>query len=430
MSLRTRRQPVTITPFWNRMPRFFLYPLTPPGLYVLLVLAVANATVLDVMQAGGFGFVTGLIVSVVAAVFSIKYGYDILERTANGHTLPPRLDRETLLDGYELPFKQIAVLILLGLAAWVMAIILPPALTFVGFIIYGIAVAALFPAIVMTLALERSVFAALNPATLFGIAFRIGWPYFAVLGLLFLLNGGAGTVMSLFGQELPLAAQAFLSTFFQNLFFFTMMNLMGYLIFQYHDRVGYAPDTLADADDGWGELLDPVDEDIEGGNYESAAQRLRSLIREHPDHAIELRQQRHQVLKLTDDEDAQVDNAGTLLSELIDANRLREATEVFIDITDIDPGLRPARETDYEPLMNMLVQRGEYRRAVRMANGFHKDFPESPFIPPLYLEVARIFSDFLQQPDKARQVADFLIKRFPDHPAAGRAQALRDALTG
>jgi hypothetical protein len=429
MPARMRRQPVTITPFWNRMPRFFLYPLTPPGLYVLLVLAFANATVLDLMKAGGGGFVVGLVVSVVAAVFSIKYGYDILERTANGHTLPPRLNRETLLDGYELPFKQIAVFIVLGLVAWAMMVMLPPALMLVGFVIYLLAVIALFPAIVMTLALERSVFAALNPATLFGIASRIGWPYFAVFGLLLLLNGGAGTVMSLFGEGLPLAARAFLGAFFQNLFFFTMMNLMGYLIFQYHDRVGYAPETLADADDGWGELLDPVDEDIEAGEYASAAQRLRSLIREHPEHSIELRQQRHQILKLTDDEDAQVDNAGTLLGELIDANRLREATEIFIDITDIDNGLRPARETDYEPLMNMLVQRGEYRRAVRMANGFHKDFPESPSIPPLYLEVARIFSDFLQQPDKARQVADFLIRHFPDHPATTRAQALRDALS-
>ncbi|MEF8833624.1 MAG: hypothetical protein V5A42_02050 [Halofilum sp. (in: g-proteobacteria)] len=429
MAARMRRRPVTITPFWNRMPRFFLYPLTPPGLYVLLALAVANATVLDLMQAGGGGFIAGLVVSIVAAVFSIKYGYDILERTANGDTLPPRLNREILLDGYELPFKQIAVFIVLGLVAFIMGSILPPALSLVGFIIYGIAVAALFPAIVMTLALERSVGAALNPATLFGIAFRIGWPYFAVLALLLLLNGGAGTVMSLFGQGLPLAARAFLGAFFQNLFFFTMMNLMGYLIFQYHDRVGYAPDSLADQDDGWGELLDPVDEAIEAGDYAAAAQQLRSLIREHPEHAIALRQQRHQVLKLTDDEDALIDNAGTLLSELIDANRLREATEVFIDITDIDPALRPARETDYEPLMNMLVQRGEYRRAVRMANGFHKDFPQSTSIPPLYLEVARIFADFLQQPDRARQVADFLIRRFPDHPASGRAKALRDALT-
>lgn len=425
-----RRKTVAITPFWNRMPRFFLYPLTPPGLYVLLALAVVNATVVDLLSGGGGGFFIGLMVPVVAAVFSIKYGYDILERTANGHTLPPRLDRDTLLDGYELPFKQIAVFILLGLFAWLMSILLPSSLLLVGFILYALAVAALFPAIVMTLALERSVFAALNPATLFGIAFRIGLPYFVVLGMLVLLNGGAGTVMSLFGQSLPLPAQAFLSTFFQNLFFFTMMNLMGYLIFQYHDRVGYAPDTLADEDDGWGELLGPVDEDIEAGNCGSAAQRLLSLIREHPEHAIALRQQRHQVLKLTDEESALVDNAGTLLSELIDTNRLREATEVFVDITDIDPGLRPSRETDYEPLMNMLVQRGEYRRAVRMANGFHKDFPQSPSTPPLYLEVARVFSDHLQQPEKARQVTDFLIKRFPNNPVAGRARALRDALTG
>ncbi|MFW5969484.1 MAG: hypothetical protein ACOCP9_02495, partial [Halofilum sp. (in: g-proteobacteria)] len=196
MSARMRRRPITIVPFWNRMPRFFLYPLTPPGLYVLLLLAVANATVLDLMHAGGGGFIAGLVVSLVAAVFSIKYGYDILERTANGHTLPPRLNRDTLLDGYELPFKQIAVFIILGLVGWGIAILLPPALVVAGFVVYGIAVVALLPAIIMTLALERSVSAALNPVTLFGIAFRIGWPYFAVLGLLIRLNGGAGTVMS------------------------------------------------------------------------------------------------------------------------------------------------------------------------------------------------------------------------------------------
>ena len=426
MSARMRRQPVTITPFWNRMPRFFLYPLTPPGLYVLLILAVINAGLLDLAQSGSF--LPMLALALVAGLFSIKYGYDILERTANGEALPPRLNRETLLEGYELPFKQLAVFLVLGFVGWGLALILPPALALPGLALYGVAVLALLPAIVMTLALERSVGAALNPATLFGIAFRIGWPYFAVLGLLMLLNGGAGTVMSLFGQGLPVAARAFLGAFFQNLFFFTMMNLMGYLIFQYHDRVGYRPQTLADADDGWSELLDPVDEAIEAGDHAGAAQRLKTLIREHPERAIALRQQRHQVLRLADDEDTLIDNAGTLLGELVDASRMREATEVFIDITDIDPNLRPAREQDYEPLMNMLVQRGEYRRAVRMANGFHKEFPNSDSIPPLYLEVARIFSEFLQQPEKACRVAEFLVERFPDHPAAGRAKALRDAL--
>ena len=421
MPARTSRRQVSITPFWNRMPRFFLYGLTPPAIYVLLVLAGVNTLVVEIARGGSLLF--GGLVSLAATFFAVKYGYDILERTAHGELDPPPLDGDTLFDNYELPFKQIGVMILLGVIGFGIMLLFAPAI-----FVYGIAVVALFPAIILTLALERSVTAALNPVTLFGIAFRIGWPYFAVLGLLLLLNGGSGTVMAFFGQGLPLAPRAFVAAFAQNFFFFVMMHLTGYLIFQYHDRVGFEPSALATQDDGWAELLDPVDEAVEAGDYGGAAGQLRNLIRDYPEHGLRLRQKRHQVLKLGNDEDALFDNAGTLLAELIDANRLREATEVYIDITNVDPALRPSRESDYEPLMNMLVQRGEYRRAVRMANGFHKDFPQSASIPPLYLEVARVFSDYLQQPDKARQVADFLVKRFPDHPAATRAKAMRDAL--
>lgn len=430
MAARMGRSRTAITPFWNRMPRFFLYPLTLPGLYVLFGLAVINAVLLDVTQAGIGGWYVSFIISIVTGLFSIKYGYDILERTAHGELTPPRLDREVLLEGYELPFKQLAILILLGAFAFGLAFITPSAIAPLVMITYVVAVLVLFPAIVMTLALERSVSAALNPATLFGIAFRVGWPYVAVLGLLVLLNGGSAQVMWLFGRNLPVPAFVFLNTFAQNLFWFAMMHLMGYLLYQYHGRLGFEPLALAEEDDGWGEIMAPVEEALDEEDYPLAAQRLQGLVRDYPDHALELRLRRHQILKLADDGETLIDNAGYLLAGLIDANRLREATEVYIDITAVDPELRPGREGDFEPLLNMLVQRGEYRRAVRMVNGFHKAFPNSELTPPLYFEVARLFSEQLDQPARVRQIADYLGKAFPDHPATERARALRDAVSG
>ena len=415
---------VAIEPFWNRMPRFFLYPLTPPALYVLLALGFINAALLDVAGGSMLGGVAALAVSIGALVFSVKYGYDILERTAHGRLAPPPLNRETVMEGYELPFKQLGIMIVLGLGALLVGSIWPLAA-----FAYLAAVVALLPAIVMTLAIERTMSAALNPSTLFRVAFSIGWPYFAVFALVLLLNGGSGTVMALFGQGLPNAARAFVAAIAQNFFWFVNMNLMGYLIYQYHARVGFSPESLAEADDGWSEVLAPVEEAMENGNHDAAADRLKAMLAEYPDHQIWLRQKRHRVLRLTDRERQLIDNGGTLLAQLIDANRMREATELYIDLTDADPGIRPGRETDYEPLMDMLVQRGEYRRAVRMANGFHRDFPESASVAPLYLEVARVFSEFLGQPAKARQIAEFLLQRYPEHPAATRARALRDAVT-
>lgn len=424
MPERKHTKPVGVTPFWNRFPAFFLYPFKPWSLIVLFALAFVNGFLLSI-AAGSFG---GLIfagaLAVIAGLFSLKYGYDILLRTAHGDLDPPPLNGETLTQGYELPLKQIAVFIILGFVVFGLLFVWVPLA-----IVCTVAIVALMPAIIMILALERSVSAALNPRELGSMAFRIGWPYFAVFGLIVLLNGGSGTVMNFFGRGLPPGAFMFINGFVQNYFLFVIMHLMGYLLLQYHGRIGFQPNCLEEEDDGWGALLDPVHEHVEAGNHLAAAGVLGNLMREHPEHEIALRQRRHQVLKLAADEDMLIQNAGTLMAMLIDANRLREATDVYVDITDIDPELRPGREGDYEPLMNMLVQRREYRRAVRMASGFHKAFPESASIPPLYLEAARLLSDFLQQPQKASRILDFLVKKFPEHPAAERARSLRDLLT-
>jgi len=423
MSWRSHARHVGVTPFWNRFPAFFLYPFKLHALIVLFALAFLNGALLNIASGGFGGLLFAGALAITAGLFSIKYGYGILLRTAHGELDPPALNAETFTQGYELPLKQIVVFIVFGLVLVGLMFVAVP-LLFVCMVIF----VALMPAIVMTLALEGSIPAALNPRQLGSMAFRIGWPYFAVLGLVMLLNGGAGTVMSLVGRGLPPGALAFLNGFAQNYFWFVIMHLMGYLLLQYHGRIGFEPACLQADDDGWGELLDPVHEHIDNGNHLAAAELLSELMRRHPEHEIALRQRRHQVLKLTDRETTLVQNAGTLMALLIDANRLREAADVYIDITDIDPELRPGREGDYEPLMDMLVQRGEYRRAVRMANGFHKAFPDSDSIPPLYLEVARVMSDSLQQPQNACRVLDFLVRKFPEHPVAARARSLREAL--
>jgi outer membrane protein assembly factor BamD (BamD/ComL family) len=436
-------QGTVIEPFWNRMPRFFLYAAKGPAIFIAIGIAVVLSAGFDwqaLARAAAMGAQTQdpraidvgpiflpAVVAIVAFIFVLKYGYDILLHTAHGYLSPPKLDADTLGGGYELPFKHGAALVVLGVASAAIARLAPPLAP-----AFSIAVIVVQPAITMTLAIERSLVSAINPMDLGRIAGRIGWPYLAIFGLWLLLQSAPGTAVWLGVQALPIATtgQVFIWGLAQSFFFFVAMHLMGYLVFQYHDRVGFEPETLAEAeeDDEWKPILAPLNAELDEGRYADAADRLWTLIREHPDYSIWLRQKRHKALKLTHKERDFIDNAGKLLGELIDANRLRDATEIYIDLTDYDPKLRPARERDYEPLMEMLVQRGEYRRAVQMANGFHRDFPDSSSVPPLYLEVARIFFEYLDQPDKARQVADFLVKRYPNHPAAKRARAIRDAV--
>ncbi|PSQ92741.1 MAG: hypothetical protein BRD57_02350 [Proteobacteria bacterium SW_6_67_9] len=433
-------QSVAIEPFWNRMPRFFGYALKPPAVVVILGAAAVSMAGVDgqgmvrmvmlaavtlepgVIQPGALALPALLFA--VGALFVLKYGYDILSHTAHGYLSPPPINAETVFDGYDLPLKHCAMLIVLGMVAVAIAHTWPQGLRF-----YPLLVILVQPAIIITLGLEGSLAAAINPARFGRIARDIGWPYLAIVGMVLLLSSAPGTVVAFVARNMAFEGQLFVATAAQCFFLYVSMHLMGYLIYQYHDRVGFEPATLADDDDEWGPILAPLRQELDEGRYDDAADRLRTLAREHPDHSIWLRQQRHKALRLTSKERDFVDNGGKLLGELIDQNRLRDATEIYIDLTEHDPQLRPAREKDYEPLMEMLVQRGEYRRAVRMANGFHRDFPDSSSVPPLYLEVARVLWEYLEQPDKARKVAQFLVDKYPDHPAAKRARALRDTVT-
>ncbi len=435
------KQPVAIEPFWNRMPRLFLYALKPPAIAVILgagvvsMLGVDWQSLVQMLMVAAISLDPGVIqpsvlawpalLFSVGALFVLKYGYDILSATAHGYLAPPPINAETLFDGYDLPLKHFAMLIVLGLVAVAIAHTWPQGLRF-----YPVLVIVIQPAIIITLALERSLAAAVNPAQFGRIALEIGWPYLAVVGMVLLLSSAPGTVVGFVAQNMAFTGQIFVATAAQCFFLYVSMHLMGYLIYQYHDRVGFEPEALAgDDDDEWGPILAPLRQELDEGRYDDAADRLWTLAREYPDHSIWLRQQRHKALKLTSKERDFVDNGGKLLGQLIDQNRLRDATEIYIDLTEHDSRLRPEREKDYEPLMAMLVQRGEYRRAVRMANGFHRDFPESSSVPPLYLELARVLWEYLDQPDKARQVAQFLVEKYPDHPAAKRARAIRDTVT-
>lgn len=405
-----------VTPFWHRLPQFFVYPFHPRALIMLIGLTVIMAVT------GGIAPIGGILVTLVATLMATKYAFDILARTAEGRLDPPLLDAETLLRGYGVPFKQVAVYIVIGGTTAIVGKVFGVWLA-LGFLAAAL---ILLPASIMTLAFTGSLVSAIDPGTLLRTVRGTGWGYAALLGCLFLLNGGSSTALQWVGTGLPPAQLMVLSTLVQFYFTFVMFNLMGYLLYQYHDRLGYEPEAVAEQSAQIDPERQTIQAFIDDGNYAAAIEELKKVLRrdQDPDTRLWL----HRVANMAGDEATLMTNAGPLIETLIDRGRIRDATDVYRSCQDHDPEARPARPTDYLPMAQMMVQAGQPQRALKLANGFHRNFPDHPDVPALYLLVARILADTGGQPEQARKVLTYIARRFPEQPEARQAESLRAAL--
>src|SRR5699024_846191 len=137
----------------------------------------------------------------VVLLFFIKYGLTVLAETAEGRLQPPPLSSDLFMQGYAMPFKLFGMYLILGAIQYALASTLG---VWAGSA-FGLLINLLAPAMSMVLAISGSLMAALSPATVFALIWRIGWPYLALLAFVSLLWGVvAGTLMLV--ETLPLEA--------------------------------------------------------------------------------------------------------------------------------------------------------------------------------------------------------------------------------
>ena len=171
-----------VTPFWLRLPHLLLYPLLPPA--ILLLLLTAGLLTFLLLHPSWPGLAAG----VIAVAVGGKYGYEALAFTARGSLAPPPLNGPVIADGYGIFFKQAVIFLLLGQAGLLLfeASRYNPVVVW----LWSFAVALTLPAMVMVLAVERRLLAAVNPLLWGVLIARLGWRYLVLLGLLFGLNLG------------------------------------------------------------------------------------------------------------------------------------------------------------------------------------------------------------------------------------------------
>lgn len=436
-----------VPPFWNRLPSFFTTPLQSQPAALLVVLTLLSALV-------GYRSFSALLVQLVLLLLFYKYAYALLSHRARGHDQAPALRQALSGDGLDLALKQFAVFVLLFIPLGIIGNLLGA----VAGMVYYMLVMVCLPASIMALAVEHSIAAAINPSVLFGMISRIGMPYLALFFLLGTLSSGPNVVLDLLTDHLgsdfialqdmqegeidPAEAERITGAYMDTIFaiiipvavllngYFTlvMFALMGYVLFQYHHRLGLQVDvdveTLAATDARLAQehpLLGDVEALIQEGRLEQAVTLLRARVLHNPGERA-LRDRFHRLLALTGDIKRLTGHGAEYIGLLLNSTDRAKAVQVWRDCKQVDPDFSLDSPDQVYPLAQTMFSVGDYRSVVALGNGFHKRYPGHADIPRLYLLVARALSEGLNQEHKALPILQLLAQHYAEHPIAAEVK--------
>jgi tetratricopeptide (TPR) repeat protein len=400
-----------VEPFWFRIPKFFIYPFHPQSLILLVVLSFLSVLLI-------FPSLLSLLIQIFIAGLVLKYAFTALKNTANGNFDPPKINSKTLLEDFLIVFKQLAIFIIIGYAFYkvtqMAGIII--GLSFLGFALLSV------PAMIIVLVGSNSLLQAINPALFVVMAWRIGWSYLLMYIFLILLLLAPAFLGQYIVGYLPVKLHYFLLKLAQNYYTLISYHLMGYVIFQYHEEIGYEvdfeeeeplPEEIPTGEDASGQLLTRVDMLIKEGKLDEAI----SLIKRETLGAITalgLAERYYNLLRLKEQTSDMLKHGREYLDLLAKVNRKAKLVEVYLECISKDPNFT-ATPTTLLKAASYLNEAGKHTESLEAYSRFIKTNPEDPLVPKAYFLASNIFNEKLKNPGKATKILKNLIQKYPNH---------------
>lgn len=367
-------------PFWRRLKESFHYPVNSQTLVFLVLVSFLSA-------AASFmplGFIWALMLSGAL----LKYCFSCLEHSAQGKSEPPDIT-EAYSGGVSLMLQLIAVMIALGAGVAFLGAFLGP-----GFAkLLGVLMILALPAVVINFAMTESLLMALNPLAMLRLVSVTGMSYGVLLGFILIMVSSVGLIT----QVLPADFSFFsigLQSLVANYYSIVAFHVMGYMLFQYRELLGYGGDGEEDSSDveERQQLLNQISVQVKEGDYEQALKSLSAGVKKFP---------RDKVLFdgcfdfLCARRDAEHLGAFThrYLNLLLDLKREDLLRPVYLRCRSIDGDYLP----DNPRLRAVIAQRsldaGDFASVVRLINGLHKQHPKYPHLVKAY----RLMQEALEQ---------------------------------
>lgn len=411
-----------IEPFWNRLPRFFTYPFTTTVVVFMLVLS------LFMTLFSAPGLVSGIIQMLLFGVL-LKYCFAVLRQTARGNMNPPDIDERTIADDFIVVAKYwLLGVVFLAAGMACLVVCTRPSLG-IGFAagmgLFAACIAGLLlllPAKVIVLATSGRLLNALNPAVSLRVAMRMGSSYLLMNFFLIFLYLAPGTLGYLLKPYSPGFVTTFLLALANCYYSVVAHHLMGYVILQNHDTIGYDVDIEEQnvcaagggrPDDASREILNAANILIKEGKHGEAA----DLIREETPGDItnpELAERYHQLLKLTRKDRDMLEHAQRYLELLTRAGRMDTARNVYLECVAADPSFNPRAQILFK-IARSFNEGGNSRAALEAYNRFIQGSPVDPLVPKAYFLAANVFYEKMLSPEKAVKTLKMLVRKFPDN---------------
>jgi len=404
-----------IDPFWKRLPKIFAYPFSSIHPIILILIAALLTSLFS-----GPGLFKMLLRGGLLLIV-LKYSFETLKSTASGDLRPPKISPKTISDDIIQVVKQyVLYFIIYALSVWIVTTVSP----IIG-ILFFLVTLFFTPAMIILLVTTSSILHALNPLIFVRLVYRIGWGYLTMYLFLFLLGGAPAVAGQFIVNWLPEALHIFSFNAAQSFYTIISYHLMGYVILQYHDEIGYKVEqedfkeqTERESEgvqtDAGVVILKEINPLIQDGKYDEAIAVIQKLTHGADIENVELSSRYYNLTKMTKRTSAMLACAVNHLDLLVKEKQKDDALKVYSECMDADPAFMPTANALFS-IGDWMNQAGKAERSIKIYNRIVKEYPDNPMVLKSYFRAAQIFNDRLMKPEKAKKILNGLIKKYPEH---------------
>jgi len=402
----------TVEPFWRRLKEAFKYPVNANSMSLIVITSIIS------VLAGLMPAILALVIYLFSAGSIMKYSFTCLERTALGEMKAP-----DVMDAYSGGIKLILQLVLMTIAVGgivgVAAYYLGPAL---GGLLGFIAVFT-YPAILIRFAQTENMLEAMNPFAAFALIAAIGLPYGLLIVFMLIMMTSIGVLHEWIGALIP-GVSYLLQSIVSNYYTVVMFHLMGYMLFQYQEQLGYS--ARSDEDDEkpnrseLERLAAKIEVMLKEGDYEEVVKLYYQAFKKYSNEPLFF-EKFFDLLYACKKTALMADYGLTYLEFLNRRKRFDKLTPTLKQILFVAPDYLPDSPALRVQLATLLKQQGDLKLAVKLLNGMHKLYPEFAGLPDAYNLLADTLAEMPNmqaQADKCRQMAAQLKRKAAERQAA------------
>jgi len=167
-------------------------------------------------------------------------------------------------------------------------------------------------------------------------------------------------------------------------------------------------------------LMGRVDLRLEDGNIDDAIA-LMENEREAVSSDITLSERYYHLLKQKNKTSAILDHGRTYLDLLAKRGTKKRLCELYLDCVSISPEFSVPPSVSFK-LAGSLIEAGNPKAATDVYLAFIKENPDDPLTPKASFLAANIFNESLLDAQKAVEILEGIIKKYPDHATAIHAR--------